>query len=158
MKKVMILSAALVLVLACKEDIKDKTEDFRDKTKETINKSGKAVEKTANKVVDEISSHINRNMGCEVVLSEELKNKGLNTGKFYIENDSITDKDNKLVIYLINEKAFKGDVTFKVTDKEGVESGRTVIKLNNKAGDAGYQDVMFDKRTDIESKSTISIY
>ncbi len=151
MKKVLILGTALVLALACREDIEQKTKD-------TLEKSGAAVERTANKVVDEVSSRIDRDMGCTVTLSEELKAKGISTGKFYIERDSVSKKDNKLVIYLITEKAFKGDMNFKVADKDGIEIGRTTVTLNTKAGSAGYHDVVFDSRTDIESKSTISIY
>ncbi len=150
MKKVLILSAG-VLLAACKEDVKDKTN-------EAIDKGGQAIERTANRVVDEVSAHINRDMGCKLELSEALKAKGLNTGKFYIEKDTVADKDNKLVLYLITENAFKGDVNFKVTNNEGTELGRTSLKLDTKAGSAGYHDVVFDKRTDIENKSTISIY
>jgi hypothetical protein len=151
MKKVLILGTALVMALACREDIERKTKD-------TLEKSGEAVERTANKVVDEVSSHINRDMGCRLEVSEELKAKGFSTGKFYIENDSVTNNDNKLVLYIITEKAFKGDVNFKIADKDGVEIGRTTVPMNTKAGSAGYHDIQFDKRTDIENKSTISVY
>lgn len=151
MKKVLILGSALLVALACREDV-------TEKTKEAIDKSSEAVERTASKVVDEVSAHIDRDMGCKLVLSEELKAKGINTGKFYIENDSVSKKDNKLVVYLITEKVFNGDVTFKVADDDGIELGRTTVKLNTKAGSAGYHDIVFDKRTDIENKSTISIY
>lgn len=150
MKKVLILSAG-VLLAACKEDVKDKTN-------EAIDKGGQAIERTANRVVDEVSAHINRDMGCKLELSEALKAKGVSTGKFYIEKDTVADKDNKLVLYLITENAFKGDMNFKVINNEGTELGRTSLKLDTKAGSAGYHDVIFDKRTDIESKSTISIY
>lgn len=151
MKKVLILSTALILAIACREETKEKA-------KEAIDKSSKTVEETANKIVDEVSSHIDRDMGCTVVVSEPLKERGLSTGKFYIENDTVTKNDNKLVVYVITEKAFKGDVTFKVADTDGTELGRTTVKMDTKAGAAGYQDIQFDKRTDIENKSTITIY
>lgn len=151
MKKAIVLGTVLVLALSCKDEI-------TEKAKETIDKGGKAVEKTANRVVDEVTAHIDRDKGSKIELSEELKEKGINTGKFYIERDSITKTDNKLVVYLIADKDFKGNVTFRVTDSDGIESGRTTFTLNRKAGSAGYEDILFDKRTDIESKSTISIY
>ena len=44
-----------------------------------------------------------------------------------------------------------------VFDKNNVEYGRQKITINGKAGEAGYHDVIFDARTDIESKSTIKI-
>ncbi|OYQ43815.1 hypothetical protein CHU92_02915 [Flavobacterium cyanobacteriorum] len=151
MKKVIILIIAVAVMAGCREDV-------TEKTKEAIEKSSEVVERTANKVVDEVSAHIERDMGCKLVLSEELKAKGITTGKFYIENDSVTKKDNKLVIYLITEKAFSGDITFKVAGDDGTELGRATLQLNTKAGSAGYHDIAFDKRTDIENKSIINIY
>ncbi|AWH85932.1 hypothetical protein HYN59_12810 [Flavobacterium album] len=148
MKKALVLGIALSLAIACKKETEDKARDV-------INEGGKAVEKTADKVVDEVSAHFEDSRGCKLELSEDLKNKGIGTGKFYIEKDTVTKKHNKLVIYLINDKNYKGAINFKVSDKEGVETGRTTL-----AADAatGYKDVVFDSRTDIEPKSTISIY
>lgn len=151
MKKALILGTALVLAVSCKEEIEQKA-------KEAVDKGGQAVEKTANRVVDEVSAHINRDMGCTVIVSEPLKEQGISTGKFYIEKDTVANKDNKLVVYLITDKDYKGSLKFKVADKDGTELGRTALQLNEKAGNAGYHDVQFDNRTDIESKSTITIF
>ena len=65
--------------------------------------------------------------------------------------------DNKLVIYIITEKDFNGTLTFKVLDKKGVESGRQALKLTAKAGEAGYKEVIFDERTNIQNSYTIEI-
>jgi len=157
MKKVIILCAALVFAISCKDEVEQKTENAINKGEEALNKGGEAVKKTANKAADEFNDLIDRNLNCKVELSEALKAKGLTTGKFYIE-DGEGGKDNKFVVYLITEKDFKGDVNFKAVDKNGQESGRTKVSLNKKAGDAGYEEVVFDPRTDIESKSIISIY
>ncbi|WP_294823471.1 hypothetical protein [uncultured Flavobacterium sp.] len=151
MKKLLILGVALTLATACKQEAEDKA-------REVIHESGKAVEETAGKVVDEVSSHFEDSRGCTIALSEDIKNKGISTGKFYIEKDSVTKKHNKLVVYLINDKDYSGIVNFKVADKDGVEIGRTTLDISPKTGQAGYRDVIFDSRTDIESKSTISIY
>ena len=62
-----------------------------------------------------------------------------------------------LVIYLIFEKDIKDTLTAKVTDKTGVETGRTKSAIEGKAGDAGYFDFIFDKRSYIESRSKILI-
>jgi len=161
MKKVIILCAALVMAIACRENVENKveqgTENALEKGEEALNKGGEAVKKTANKAADEFNDLINRNMNCTLELSEELKGKGLSAGKFYIEEGN-NDKDNKLVVYLISEKDFSGDVKVKVVNRDGLELGRTTLKLKRKAGDAGYEDVVFDDRTDIESKSAITIY
>jgi len=151
MKKLLLLGAVLTLAIACKEETEDKARDV-------INEGGKAVKETTDKVVDEVSSHFEDSRGCTIAVSEQMKEKGIGTGKFYIEKDSVTKKYNKLVIYLINDKNYSGVVNFKVADKDGVETGRTSLNVDTKNGTAGYRDVIFDSRTDIEPKSTISIY
>ncbi len=129
----------------------------KEKTKETINKGGETVGEMATEFTEGVTEGVERNLDCKVVVSEGLKAQGISTGKYHIENDSL-GKDNKLVIYIITEKAFKGTVTFKINDKKGVEFGRQELQLNANAGAAGYYDVVFDPRTDIEVKSTIEIY
>jgi len=151
MKKAFIYITVLALALACKNEVEEKTKD-------AFEKGTKAVEETADKVVDEVSSRFEDSRGCELALSQQIKEKGISTGKFYIEKDSVTKKHNKLVVYLINDKNYKGAINFKVADKDGVEIGRTSIDISEKTATAGYRDVVFDKRTDIEPKSIISIY
>lgn len=148
MKKLLTLLAIATLVCSCNK--------VKDKTKETLNKGGEAVGEMATEFTEGVTEGVERTLDCKVVLSEGLKAEGISYGKFHIENDSL-GKDNKLVIYLITEKAYKGNLTFKVTDKKGVEFGRQQLALDTKPGAAGYYDVVFDPRTDIEVKSTIEI-
>jgi len=157
MKKVLILCAALVFAISCREDVENKTDRALEKGEAALEKGGEALKSTASKAADEIKDLVDRNMNCTLELSEELKSKGLSTGKFYIE-EGANKKDNKLVVYLISEKDFNGDVKFKVVNRNGQELGRKTVKLNKKAGDAGYEDIVFDERTDIESKSVITVY
>lgn len=127
------------------------------KAKETINKGGEAVGETATEFIEGVSEGVDRTLECKISLSEKRINEGIKTGKFYIEDEG-NSKDNKLVIYIITEKAVNDTLTFTVKDKKGVEFGREKLILNTKAGDASYYDVIFDARTDIEAKSTIEIY
>lgn len=157
MKKILILSAALAIAISCKDSVDEKTERALDKSEAALEKGGEAVKKAADKVVDKVKDRLDRNLGCKLVLSEGLAKKGMSAGKFYIENDSVTDNDNRLVVYLITEKDFKGAVNVKVVNKDGVESGRQSVVIDSKAGQAGYHDITFDKRTDIERNSTITI-
>jgi hypothetical protein len=148
MKKLILSLLALSLTISCS--------DVKEKAKNTINKGGEAVGETATEFIEGVTEGVDRTLDNKIVLSEVLKSQGINTGKFYIESDSL-GKDNKLVVYLITEKDFKGKLTFKIVDKKGLETGRKVVELNRKAGEAAYQDVTFDQRTDIEVKSTIQI-
>ena len=157
MKKVLILCAALIFAISCREEVDNKADQALEKGEAALEKSGEALKNTANKAADQFNDLVDRNLNATMEVSEELKAKGLSTGKFYIE-EGANKKDNKLVVYFIAEKDFSGDVKFKVVNKDGQELGRTTVKLNKKAGDAGYEDVVFDERTDIESKSTITVY
>jgi hypothetical protein len=148
MKKILLPIIALGLIISCS--------DVKEKAKSTLNKSGEAVGETATEFIEGVTEGVDRTLDSNIILSEALKKQGLNTGKFYIESDSL-GKDNKLVIYLITEKDFKGKLTFKVVDKKGLETGRQSLELNRKAGEAAYHDIIFDGRTDIEVKSTIQI-
>jgi hypothetical protein len=148
MKKIFFSILVLSLTVSCS--------DVKEKAKNTINKGGEVVGETATEFVEGVTEGVDRTLDNKIMLSEGLKSQGVNTGKFYIESDSL-GKDNKLVIYLITEKDFKGKLTFKVIDKKGLETGRKLIEINRKAGEAAYQDVVFDQRTDIEVKSIIQI-
>lgn len=148
MKKYIIALLLLMIAMSCG--------DVKEKAKETINKGGEVVGETATEFVEGVTEGVDRTLDSKIVVSDALKQQGINTGKFYIESDTL-GKDNKLVIYVISEKDFKGKLTFKALDKKGLETGRKVLELNRKAGEAAYENIAFDERTDIEVKSTIQI-
>lgn len=147
MKKFLII-ALLAMAAGCR--------DAGQKAKETINKGGEAIGETATELVEGVTEGVQRTLDSEIELSDALKEKGVSTGKYYIEKDSL-GRNNKLVVYIITEKPYQGVLTFKALDKKGVEFGRKQIELNTKAGEADYKDIVFDPRTDIEVKSTIKI-
>lgn len=130
--------------------------NVKEKTKETINEGGRVVGETASELADGLKDGVKNTFESKIELSDTLQSKGISIGKYYIESEG-TSNDNKLVIYIITEKDFKAPLTFKLIDKKGVEYGRNQIEVEGKAGEANYYDVVFDVRTDIESKSTIEI-
>lgn len=127
----------------------------KEKTKQTINKGGETVGKTATEFFEGVSEGVDKTMQCNISLSDALINNGIKTGKFYIDSDTLGGSKNKLIIYLIFEKDFTGNINVKASDKNGLESGRTNLNINQKAGSATYFDFVFDKRTNIEQKSNI---
>jgi hypothetical protein len=131
--------------------------NVKETTKEVINKSGEVVGKGASEFIEGVSEGIDRTLDCNLVLSQNLTEKGIETGKFAIGNDSVGGRNNVLTIYLIFKKDYSGDVTFRTVDKKGIEFGRKKMAISGKAGDAMYHDVIFDKRTYIEVKSQIFI-
>jgi hypothetical protein len=130
---------------------------FKEKTKETINNGGETVGKTATEFFEGVSEGVDKTLQCELRLSKDLSEKGLKTGKFLIANDSLGNENNVVSLYLIFEKDFKGTVQVKVTDKNGLESGRVKTAIEGKAGEGKYYDFIFDKRANIEVKSKITI-
>ncbi len=152
MKKLVGIFLIILFAAACNR--------VREKANDTVNKGGKAVGETATEfiggVVEGVDNTIETKFDSKIVLSEELTKKGISIGKCHVEKGSL-GKDNKLVVYIISENDFNGTLTFKVFDKNNAEYGRQTIEVNSKAGEAGYHDILFDPRTDIESKSTIKI-
>ena len=139
----------IVLFISCNK--------VKETAKETINKSGETVGKTATEFVEGITEGVDRSLDCTIKISEELTSKGLKTGKFNIENDSLGGKNNKVVMYFIFDKNFDEEVSIKTFDKKDLEAGRTKLLMTGKAGEAKYFDIIFDKRTNIETKSNITI-
>ena len=123
--------------------------------KNTINKGGEVVGKTATEFIEGVSEGIDETLDCKISLSEDLKKKGIKTGKFAINNDSLNGINNMLTVYLIFDNDFNGTITAKAFDKNGLEIGRKKMEAESNAGEAGYCDFVFDKRTQIEVRSKI---
>jgi hypothetical protein len=145
------LPATAFLFVACLFSCNTVTE----KTKEVINKGGETAGKTATEFIEGVSEGIDKTLQCELVLSEELKEKGIKLGKHTIEDDSSGGENNKLVVYLIFDKEFKSSIQMKAFDKTGLECGRNRVQLNERAGEARFIDVHFDRHTHLDVKSRI---
>lgn len=149
MKKLLTILTLAITIISC--------DRVKEKTKETINKGGEAVGKTATEFIEGVSEGVDRTLQCEITLSKTLQDKGLETGKFSIKNDTTGGQNNLLTLYIIFDQDFKNDISVKAFDKNGMEIGRTKMQIEGKAGDAKYYDFIFDKRTYIEAKSKITI-
>ena len=147
--KISVILSIAILLASCS--------DMKEKTKETLNEGGEIVGKTATEIVEGIKTGVDKTLECDVEVSQQLIDKGIKTGKFSIENDSTGGNNNVLIIYLIFEKDFKGSLTAKVLDKKGLEGGRSKLTITAKAGNAGFFDFKFDRRTYIEVKSKIVV-
>lgn len=148
MKKLLALIGILALVTSC--------DWIKETTKEKVNQGGEVVGKTATEFLEGVSEGVDRTLECEIKLSEDLKARGLKTGKFSIE-DSANGNNNRLQLYLIFDQNFDSTLLVKAFDKKGLEIGRVKLPVSGEAGDAGYYDFIFDARTDIEVRSKITI-
>ncbi|MEY8848769.1 hypothetical protein AB9K26_08135 [Psychroserpens sp. XS_ASV72] len=127
---------------------------IKNKTKETINKGGETVGKSATEFIEGIGEGIEKTLALKIEISEDLKTKGISTGKYYVENSN-GGNDNLLTVYIIFEKDFSDTLFVKAYDKEKLEVGRISKEINGKKGEALYIDFEFDKRTILESKGII---
>lgn len=128
---------------------------FKEKTKETVNRTGEVVAKAGSEFADGVSKGVQKTFANEIVLTGDLKTQGLKTGKVLIRSsDSATD--NILSPYLIFENDFDQPLTVKLFGEDGREYGRTTLRVAGKKGSAGYFDILFDKRTNIDGKGKIT--
>ncbi len=128
---------------------------FTQKGKETINKSGEIVSKSGSEFIDGVSKGIEKSFENEVILSEDLKKLGLQTGKISITS-SEGNSDDILTTYLIFENDFNKKVEIRIFDDKNQEYGRISQDIKGKKGEAKYFDFQFDKRTNIAGKGKIT--
>lgn len=131
--------------------------DVKQKTKETINAGGEVVGKASTEFIEGVSEGVDRTLQCTIEVSQPLKDKGIKTGKFSVNNSTAGGENNMLTLYIIFDKDFDGEVWAKAFDKTDLEAGRSKLHISGKAGEAKYYDFAFDKRTYIEVKSRITI-
>lgn len=149
MKKIILGIMLIGLVFSCSR--------VGNTAKKAINKSGEVIGKGASEFIEGVKEGVDKTLDCKIILSQKLKNSGIQTGKFSINNDSIDGKNNVLTIYLIFDKKFNGEIIAKVNDKTDLEFGRKKMNIEGEEGEAKYIDFIFDKRTYIEAKSKITI-
>ena len=147
MKRRIVLLLLLIAVVSCGK--------VKEKAKEGINKGGETIGKTTTEFFEGVSEGIDKTLQCQLILSQEVQDKGVRTGKFSINNLPEGGTNNLLTLYLIFDKDFNSSITAKVYDKSGLEVGRAKLNIENKAENAGYYDFAFDKRTYIEVRSRI---
>ncbi len=145
MRTFIIIIMATMLATSCKR--------VADGTKKAINKTGQVVGEGSSEFVKGVSKGVETSMECEIELSPALSQKGVTFGRFTVGKDTNSRNNNKLTAYLVFEKDFSGNISAKVFDTKQAEYGRAMVAITAKKGEAKYADFVFDKRTDVESKS-----
>ena len=128
----------------------------KHKAKDTVNKSGEIVAKAGSEFADGVSKGVEKTFESEVKFSDPLIKKGLKSGKILI-NSSDSATDNILTAYLIFDNDIDQVVTIKVFNESGQEYGRVTQAVKGTKGEAKYLDFVFDKRTNLDGKSKITI-
>lgn len=144
MHKIFFIVFAVALFIAC--------DSAKEKAKNVINKAGETAGAATTEFAKGVKEGIDKSLDCELQLSAKLKDAGISSGKFTISSSSDSG-DNVLTAYLIFSKDVQANISVKVFDSKGLEYGRTAQTVSAKSGEAKFIDFIFDKRTDIESKS-----
>ena len=127
-----------------------------DNIKEGINTVGDVAGQTAGEFIEGASKGVEKAFDIKVTLSDDLKKKGLEFGKTYITNDSLST-DNLLMVYIIFNQDYSDTLKAKVYDDKQLEMGRTTAVVNGKKDQAMFVEFHFDKRTNIDSKNVLTV-
>ncbi len=128
----------------------------KQKSKETVNKTGEVVGKAGSEFVNGVSKGVEKTFDNKMQVSTALSESGLKPGKVLIRStDSTTD--NILTPYFIFDGNINQLVTVKIFSESGQEYGRAVQQITGKKGEARYIDFVFDKRTNIDGRSKITV-
>jgi hypothetical protein len=144
MKKLLItLLFAQTALLSCQTD----------EGNEKLAEAGETVGKSAATIAKSVKSGIEKATKINIDISENLKTRGLSTGKVTLGSKG--GRHNVLNVYMIFEKRINRNLTMKVLDADGLELGRTKILVKGEAGDAKFVDFVFDTRTNIDRDNKI---
>jgi hypothetical protein len=139
----------ILVVLACcscsSENIKEK-----------INKTGDVAGQAIGEFTSGVTSGVEKAIEPKIEINDALAKQGLTFGKSFITTDS-ADGENILNIYIIYNVDFTGSLTAKAYDSKGLEMGRVKLAVEGKKEEAGYLEFRFDKRTDMDNDSRITI-
>jgi len=120
-----------------------------------LSNSTEKIGETAGSMVKGIETGVKKARAINLTYTEALINKGITNGKVSLKSDKDGGTDNLLSVYLIFSKKFKGKVLAKAYDNQGLEMGRSTVKIDAQSGDAGFYDFHFDKRTNIDRDGKI---
>jgi hypothetical protein len=127
----------------------------KEKTKAIVNKGGELIGETASEFVEGVSEGVEKVLERKLSISDDLNKKGFTSSKVLIENDSLGNSNNVLVVYAIFEKDFNEKITAKIIDKQGLEIGRSIAHFRVNKGESKYCEFIFEKRSYIDVKSNI---
>jgi len=127
-----------------------------DTIKGGINKAGDVAGQTAGEFIEGASKGVQKAFDVKIILPQNLKNQGVEFGKTYITSDSI-GTDNLLMVYVIFNKPYTDTLVAKVFDDQQLEMGRVAAVVSGVQNEAKFVEFHFDKRTNIDSKNTLTV-
>ncbi len=123
---------------------------------ESVNNIGKKAGETAGEFFEGAGKGAENALDIKLVPGKSFASKGIEIGKTTID-DNENGNDNVLVVYLIFNANFKGNLTSKAFDDKNLEFGRATTLVEGKKGEAKFVEFIFDARTNIDAKNTLTI-
>src|SRR6185436_7903206 len=111
-----------------------------------INQVSEKVGQAGGEVIKSVTTGVDKAFEIKIDVSENLKSQGVELGKTTLGNDS-TGTDNKVSVYIIFTKDYKGFLLMKAFDNKNLEMGRVKLNLDMKKDEAKFVDFCFDIRT-----------
>jgi hypothetical protein len=124
--------------------------------KKNINEVGDAAGQAVGEFVEGVTHGVQKAFDVTVQLPSNLADKGIKIGKTSVTSDSV-GTDNLLLVYIIFEADYSGEMTAKAFDNKGSEMGRVRVKAAGKKNEAKFLEFHFDKHTNIDSDSRLTI-
>ncbi|MEO5682413.1 MAG: hypothetical protein ABIQ88_07205 [Chitinophagaceae bacterium] len=125
--------------------------NVNEKIQHASEKAGQAVSEVAKGVSKGVKSSYEIN----ITKTDSNALKAVDIGKIILKSKDGTD--NMLSIYFIFNKDFSRKILLKAYDNKGLEMGRSSQLVKGKKEEARFIDFIFDKRTNIDNDSKITI-
>jgi len=126
--------------------------NVNEKIQKASEKAGEAVSEVAKGV----SKGVKSSYGVRITRADTAALKTIDIGKVLLKSAE-GGTDNLLSVYIIFKKDFVRKVMLKAYDNKGLEMGRSSQLLKGKKDEARFIDFVFDKRTNIDNDSKITI-
>lgn len=125
-------------------------------TRQNINKVGDAAGQAVGEFVEGVTHGVEKAFDVEVALPQKFADRGIKFGKTMVSSaDGGTD--NLLLVYMIFETDFNGLMTARAFDNKGLEMGRCPVTVNGKKDEAKFVEFHFDRHTNIDSDSRLTV-
>jgi len=121
---------------------------------QAIESGAETAGKAAGTIAQHVGSGVEQAFELKPDLSPRLSNAGVQLGKTLIGSEG-EGTDNKLSVYFIATRKLNLQISARVSDVKGQETGRTNSMLQLDSGQARYLDFLFDKYTNMDSDSRI---
>jgi hypothetical protein len=128
----------------------------KETANKAINKSGQLAGEAAGELASGLGEGVENAFELSASVSDGLRGNGLSTGKTLLSSTA-EGSDNLLSVYVVFEKDFNGTVVAKVFDGKNLEMGRCAATVAGKQNEARYVDFTFDKRTNIDHDSKVTL-